>query len=371
MAIVITNVTELQAMELFPTLDYELGNNIDASATSLWNEDPGNPGTYFGFDPVGTSATKFTGEFDGKGFTISNLFIGRPTESYVGLFGYIDGATVKNVSLTTCDITGKSYTGALIGRVAGAAVISDCCSAGTVDGVSGVGGLIGETYSTATITDCSSSCTVVGTDNNVGGLVGDTGDVESLLRCYATGNVSGTSDYVGGLLGYASDGTIDKCYASGDVVGSADYVGGLVGSCGAYAANCYAVGDVTVDDYVGGLFGEVSGDTDNCYSAGAVAGDDDVGGLIGENNGSVTDCFWDTETSGQATSDGGTGKTTVQMKKESTYTNWSFGDIWGITSQCNNGYPCLLNVTPGCLYTQWKGNPNVDQLIYQHVERME
>ncbi|GAI94746.1 unnamed protein product, partial [marine sediment metagenome] len=244
MAIVISNVTELQAMELFPTLDYELGNNINAAATSLWNEDPGNPGTYFGFDPVGTSATKFTGELDGKGFTISNLFIGRPTESYVGLFGAINGATVKNVALATCDITGKSYTGALIGRVAGAATISDCSSAGTVDGVDGVGGLIGEMFSTATITDCSSSCTVTGTEYNTGGLVGDTGDLEVLLRCSATGNVHGTYDYVGGLIGYTSDGTIDKCYATGDVVGDADYVGGLVGSCGADATNCYAVGDV-------------------------------------------------------------------------------------------------------------------------------
>ncbi|GAJ16266.1 unnamed protein product, partial [marine sediment metagenome] len=110
----------------------------------------------------------------------------------------------------------------------------------------------------------------------------------------------------------------------------------------------------------------------NCYSAGAVIGDGDVGGLIGD-DGTATDCFWDTETSGMDTSDGGTGKTTAQMKTEVTFTDagWDFEAIWTICSGINDNYPCLVGVTPSCVYPRWKGNPNVDQLIYQHVERLE
>jgi len=62
--------------------------------------------------------------------------------------------------------------------------------------------------------------------------------------------------------------------------------------------------------YVGGLVGENEGATvSNSYSNGSVTGDCCVGGLVGFNLGIVRNSFWDTETSGQATSAGGTGKT--------------------------------------------------------------
>ncbi len=50
---------------------------------------------------------------------------------------------------------------------------------------------------------------------------------------------------------------------------------------------------------------------------------------------------------------GGTGKTTVQMKNSATFIDvgWSFGTVWGMTGACNDGYACLLNVTPGCTWT--------------------
>jgi hypothetical protein len=53
----------------------------------------------------------------------------------------------------------------------------------------------------------------------------------------------------------------------------------------------------------------------------------EVGGLVGvncppagENCGTVSNSFWDTETSGQAISDGGTGKSTAEMKSIVTFT---------------------------------------------------
>jgi uncharacterized protein YprB with RNaseH-like and TPR domain len=56
-------------------------------------------------------------------------------------------------------------------------------------------------------------------------------------------------------------------------------------------------------------------------------------------SGTITSCFWDTETSGLATSDGGTAKTTLEMKTAATYTNWDFSMIWSITPLLNSGYP--------------------------------
>jgi hypothetical protein len=50
-----------------------------------------------------------------------------------------------------------------------------------------------------------------------------------------------------------------------------------------------------------------------------VTGNDYVGGLVGYNEGTVGGSFWDTETSGQSTSAGGTGKTTAEMQLISTF----------------------------------------------------
>ncbi|GAI11132.1 unnamed protein product, partial [marine sediment metagenome] len=113
MAIHITTLEQLQAMKDDLTADYILDNDIDASATSGWNDGKG-------FEPVGRwieteddiilycpdhtywTYQPFTGSFDGQGYTISNLFmdwsaVGCPNEHSVGLFGNTDGATIKNV----------------------------------------------------------------------------------------------------------------------------------------------------------------------------------------------------------------------------------------------------------------------------------
>ncbi|KKL12757.1 hypothetical protein LCGC14_2532540 [marine sediment metagenome] len=92
MATVITDVDELQAMENDLTADYELGNNINASATSGWNGGEG-------FDPIGSSGSEFTGSFDGKGYTINDLFINRPEETGVGLFGVTGSGCGKIVNV--------------------------------------------------------------------------------------------------------------------------------------------------------------------------------------------------------------------------------------------------------------------------------
>ncbi len=132
--------------------DYILGNDIDCSLTN-----PGTPGFNnvgiwgdgYGFEPIGTyysnqgSPTSFTGTFDGQNFTISGLFIDRPNQSNIGLFGVIDdGATVENFTLSNADITGDWYVGAVAGGLVGH--LENVHASGTVNGYRTSGGLVGQ-----------------------------------------------------------------------------------------------------------------------------------------------------------------------------------------------------------------------------------
>lgn len=80
--------------------NYELGNDIDASDTSGWNNAEG-------FVPIGDDDSPFTGTFDGKGHNITGLHIDRPDESVVGMFGLIgDEGKVHDLRLEDLSING-------------------------------------------------------------------------------------------------------------------------------------------------------------------------------------------------------------------------------------------------------------------------
>jgi hypothetical protein len=133
-------------------------------------------------------------------------------------------------------------------------------------------------------------------------------------------------------------------------MGSGQFIGGLIGQQNSSAAvNCYSTDSVKGDSYVGGLIGDQENSTaTNCYSAGLVTSANYMGGFIGYKNGSstATNCFWDTTSSGQKISAGGTGKSTKEMKNFLTFTGWSFKGIavdslWNMGHGRNNGYPYL------------------------------
>ena len=126
--------------------------NIDAFSTSGWGE--GNEG----FSPIGNNSTQFTGSYDGDGYTINGLTIARSTSHRIGLFGYIDGATIQDLGVTNVNITGHHYVGALVGIVDNingeidGSTISNCYSTGSVEGNGRfVGGLAGLVRDTSTI----------------------------------------------------------------------------------------------------------------------------------------------------------------------------------------------------------------------------
>ena len=332
---IITNVDELQEMQLGLSAWYELGNDIDASDTVNWNA-----GT--GFAPIGDSSHGFRGHLNGNDFTISGLYIYKASTSHIGLFGKIHEGAVENLGLTDSDITGSNYTGGLVGyNYYGS--ITNCTSTGTVTGTNRVGGLVG--YNRGDITNCTSTGTVTGT-NRVGGSVGSN-YYGNISNCSSTGSVFGT-DQVGGFVGYHSSTSIQGCYSTGNVNGAGIQCGGFVGYSNATISNCFAaIGDVTGDAYVGGFAGEIAGTTTNCYSAGPVTATSNVGGFTGWCDGTCNDCFWDTETSGQALSACGTGKTTAEMQQEATFNpSWDFGTVWGIDE--DETYPYLKWAWPTC-----------------------
>jgi hypothetical protein len=199
---------------------------------------------------------------------------------------------------------------------------------------------------------------------SVGGLAGTVEmfwERDGLSMCWASGTVEGASE-TGGLVGECwGHGWITGCYSTAAIEGGSA-TGGLVGTnINAMIANCHSVAPVSGVSQVGGLVGVNQGTVTTCYAAGLVSGLLQVGGLIGSRDadphpfypdypeGSVHDSFWDTDTSGQATSAGGAGKTTTEMQTAATFleAGWDFvgetangtEDIWWIIER--QDYPRL------------------------------
>jgi len=312
----ISTAEQLNLIGLFPCewdKHFELVNDVNLSS-------------YTGrqFNIIGV----FNGVFDGKNHKIWNFTLNYTgCGCRLGLFGLV-GGLIKNLGLENVDVNAlndSSYVGALVGyNILG--TIRNCYASGRVAGTGIVGGLVG---------------------HHQGWMEG----------CYSEGTVLGVV-YVGGLVG-ANYGEISLCCSLGSVSGE-DGVGGLVGDNdsggGGYSAsitNCYSTVSVRGNgEAVGGLVGWNSGPISNSYSTGLVSGDqyvEYVGGLVGRNDywGATISSFWDVNTSDWATSAGGTPKTTVEMKTQSTFTDagWDFVEIWGIGE--NQTYPFLRTEPAG------------------------
>jgi PKD repeat protein len=316
--------------------------DIDASTTSDWCTG--------GWLPIGiawensqTEIKVFSGSYDGQGHTISGLHITQSTTVAYGLFGMTRGAVIKSLGITNVEISEVTdCVGALVGYASGVSIYN-CYSTGNVSGLSYVGGLVGAFNTASKMNNCQSSCIVNGAQN-VGGLVG-TNDASEIIYCFSSNvAVTGNGYYIGGLVGTnISTASISKCYSTGTVSGSAS-VGGLVGinMIDANISNCFSranIFSVTDANNNGGLVGwNDRAYIYNSYSTGSVG--QYMGGLVGTNSGYVvSNSFWDKQTSGVDHSSGGTGKTTAEMKGQSTFTDWDFSVIWGINADNNDGYP--------------------------------
>ncbi|MHC4424824.1 MAG: hypothetical protein ACYSYV_01860 [Planctomycetota bacterium] len=90
-----------------------------------------------------------TGVFDGNGRTISNFNYSSTTEqSYIGIFGYTERATLENLYLIDPNINVErgEYAGSLVGWSQYATIIRCYVQGGSVSGMNEVGGLVGTNY---------------------------------------------------------------------------------------------------------------------------------------------------------------------------------------------------------------------------------
>ena len=319
---------------------YILMNDIDLSAYDNW-------------EPIGDKDNSFSGIFDGNGYIINNLTINR-TEEYIGLFGHVTNAEIKNVGLDKGNVSGYNYIGAIVGYAESGSNIKNCYATCKVTGYykhgDYRGGLVGinlgtisNSYATGDVTQSN------GVGDLAGGLVGR--NIGTIMNCFATGAVYGFS-MTGGLVG-ENTGTITQSYSTGSVTGHT-MTGGLVGEnrgSGATISDCYTTGSVAGDENIGGLVGwnfiynpKNGGGIYNSYATGSVYGNDDpIGGLVGRDYDIDTyQSFWNKETSGQTTSTGGKGLTSEQFADKSIFIDAGWDEaIWdfsGSTPTLKNTY---------------------------------
>jgi hypothetical protein len=329
---VVNNVKDFKELLAFgqdDTLRFRLTNDLDLA---------GEPNFYIPY---------LAGEFDGNGHKISNLSFNFSFVSKVGLFGQLasDG-TAHDMAAENINVSACSHVGGLVGWNEGN--VSDSYSTGSVTGDEDVGGLVGKSY--GTVSNSYSTGSVTG-DEYVGGLVGQNhrGNVGN---SYSKNNVTGR-EAVGGLVGVNYFGIVSNSYSGGSVAGGY-VVGGLVGGNAGDVSDCYSTGSVTGEDFIGGLLGtNGKGSTvSNSYSTGSVtcAGNVclEVGGLV-NGLGIVSNSFWDTETSGQAASDGGTGKTTAEMHDVATFSEAGWNIIAVADSNTRNT-AYIWNIVDGQTY---------------------
>ena len=280
---------DLDEIRYYPSGDWVLVNNLDYTtsgyaqlAGSLANDGKG-------WSPIGT-VVNFSGTFDGQGYEICDLFISNSNcGEKLGLFSLVgEGAVIKNVGMINADVN------APCGGTVGILVAEN-------------NGAVYNSYSTGNSVNAFSS-------RNLGGLVGKNRGI--VCNSYSTYSVSVSNQYVGGLVGI-NYGTVNNSYSTGNVSGNSE-VGGLVGFNGGTINNSYSTGSVSGVYYVGGLVGWPSDST-------------------------ATNSFWDTETSGQATSHGGTGKNTTEMHDFSTFFNVGW-NITAITNPSTRNTSYLWNI---------------------------
>ena len=310
----------------------------------------------------GSDYRVFAGNFDGNGYTISNVSIGSettPFESDVfGLFGATEGK-ISNLNLDTVSICGIAkiasigavvgFAGGLVGYSGGS--IENCHVTGLTMDMSApsnvyvaaywVGGLVGALDGTQLINECSvsGSITEKAGKGSIGGLIGELGKAAKITysRSNVTVNVKadsrGGAD-VGGFIGKGNGKTdaetvIRNCYATGNVTGGA-YAGGFAGGLwGLNIKNCYASGNVSqaaaaMASFVGTDASDSAyyGSITNCFTTGSVTGSSPFQYAFAEQSSAtkrseITNCYFAVENLGiKNQNESATEKPQEEMKTE-------------------------------------------------------
>ena len=292
--------------ELAKDLDFKDRNSYETDAKyNYYNADANNDGTPDNsWTPIGSTSAKFTGNFDGKNHTISNLYI-NTTKYYSGLFGYSSNSTTfKNIKLSNVNINSTNFgVGALVGQLEG----------GTIYNVH---------LDTANIKSSSS---------DVGGIAGKMNWGTASKLEVTNASITGSKE-VGGIVGYASAEstlTIEQAVFNGNVYGS--YSGGIIGYPNytkVNISNSYTTGY----SKVAGISGYKANSISNCYTTMKV-GSYPIANICDK----TENVFWNSSTAGVTSSRYGTAKTTAELQQASTFAGWDTS-IWNIE---DGKYPTL------------------------------
>ncbi|MCH5218481.1 MAG: hypothetical protein J1F07_08065 [Muribaculaceae bacterium] len=198
------------------------------------------------YEPMGViEGTKFTGVFDGKGYTISNLTVKSGNNTTAAFIKVLDGGTLQNVNFENVNITGNAgsndyanQTG-IVGIIENGGSVTGVTVDGVVNGVQYTSGIVGAIITSGSVSGCTNNATVNGS-KYIGGIVGGAmyctaGHSMSISDCHNTGNVTSTnisatndSKYAGGIVGMMS-GDVSSCTNSGNVSNVYNSTGGIAG----------------------------------------------------------------------------------------------------------------------------------------------
>lgn len=337
----VTNPSPIESIKCY------LANDISLKAV-CHPADAANNVAEANWNPIG-GENPFKGIFDGNKHTVSDLYI-NSSGSNLGLFGYVDGAEIKNVTVqgnvTGFYEEGNEQSGQYVGLVLGVGTtkskLENCESRGSVTGCGYVGGIAG-LVPRGTITLCTNRATVTGLGQSgkyIGGIVGY-GKGLSFCANYADITAEGSS--VGGLVGYVfpdiNNEGMSNCMNVGNVIGKQN-VGGLAGECFApQNTNNYSSGRVeATNQYAGLLVGKYGNDPSKAFANTYYVEE----GLVVENGTATAGKYYGDGTisaSAQAVhqADVASGKLATMLA--------SVNSTWGQDLEQENSYPVLNGKT--------------------------
>ncbi|MHB1947104.1 MAG: filamentous hemagglutinin N-terminal domain-containing protein, partial [Gammaproteobacteria bacterium] len=339
----ITNAHQLQLMGAALGASYTLSGNIDLTDTAtsagtltatqiaaakadIWGYSSGQ-----GFVSVGSGSgtSAFTGNFNGEGYTISNLnealSLSNTGTYYSGLFGYVGGSgyagEIQNVTLSnptlSATYSGTNTISLYQGGIAGylraldpdfIAINNVTLSGGTLNGggfatnfLTDAGGIVGALAEGSIWNATDRNALIENDEENYGyngasgGIVGVAGSAGAVNIGYSTSSASlSSSVYLGGILGTILGNSVTIFNSSNSGTANANgEMGGLVSDANTYNLtiyNSYNTGTMETPDNgeSGGLVDAVEGTTSiyNSYNTGTVQGSF-AGGMVGVSLGTV------------------------------------------------------------------------------------
>ena len=188
-------------------------------------------------------ADAFAGTFDGNGHTISGL------NGSNGLFGFVNGATIKNLKVEGTISGTSANVGGIVGKTQGKVTITNCSFTGSVStsksgSSNAAGGIVGRVNAgTLKVENCANHATVTAEKASAAGIIGYGGSNKvTITNCYNDGAISGQW-YPSGICAQNTKGTskIQECFNSGSIRKTNDgtYCAGISANFKGEATNCY------------------------------------------------------------------------------------------------------------------------------------